>query len=549
MIAFINKHISKQKAPTFLFILILILQTLFAFFSCVSSDISGDEYFSYSTANNEQDFLYYTIGYIDETFENGWIDSEHINRTLTVADGEQFDLLTTYRQARRNVHPPLFYMLLHLSSGIIPGEFSHWTGSALNLLYYIATVFMLYKLSQLLVNNKYLALFPSLIWGFSFAANILTSYIRMYLPLCLVCLIIMYFHVKLLSDSEWNYFNLVLLAGFVTTGALLHHYFYVFLGFSCVTYFIMLLSKKCPMKKIITYCLTIGSGIFIELCLYPYTIKQIFSSYRGEETQANLVNTDLSLYIENIKKFWSQINEKAFNHTFKYILITIIIILIVKGLFTLFNKQQTSTVLASDSTILSKNAKHAFIYILSSGLLYTMVLAKVSYAMLWTYISPAYIPAIICMFMAIVWTIQKALPKHKIIISIVILSILSCSFFYQELTRNYESYRTFKSIDTAISPQYGSDVLFCYEEWDNIFYGRMLEMREMDEIHLLDCNNLDNIDIKSICELRESKDNILLYVPIRSGQKDTYLEKVSSQLEMNATLVYEYNKVAVYQLN
>jgi len=549
MFALNKQKSSKEKLPTFLFIFFLILLILFAIFSCVSSDISGDEFFSYSTANNEQGFLYYTLGNIDEFFENGWIDNEHINRTLTVADGEQFDILSTYRQARRNVHPPLFYMILHMSSALIPGEFSHWTGSILNILYYTATIIMLYKLSQLLVNNKNLALFPSLIWGFSFAADSLVSYIRMYLPLCLTCLIIMYFHVKLLSDSEWTKINLIFLAGFVTIGALLHHYFYVFLGFSCVTYFIILLVKKSSPKKIITYCLTIFSGILVELCLYPYSIQQIFFSYRGEETQANLVNTDISVYINNIKLFWAQINEKAFNSYFKYIFIIVTFILIFGFFFASLRKRQKPAQPTVVASVFSDSAKYAFIYILSSGLIYTLVLSKVSYAMLWTYISPAYIPAIICTFMVTIWAVQKSFTKYNLIISVLLLTLLTISYIPQGLSKNFESYYKFKAINNALQPHYGSDVLFCYEEWDNIFYGRMLEMCEMDEIHPLDCNELDTLDIHSICETRDTKDNLLLYVPYRSEQKDSYVEKVATQLEMNALPVYEYNRVAVYKLN
>ena len=77
----------------------------------------------------------------------------------------------------------------------------------------------------------------------------------------------------------------------------------------------------------------------------------------------------------------------------------------------------------------------------------------------------------------------------------------------------------------------------------------MSEMRYMDEIHVFDCAELSNTDLISICESRETKDPLLLYIPYRSELKESYVQTVSEKMNMNATLVYEYNKVVVYELN
>ena len=364
-----------------------------------------------------------------------------------------------------------------------------------------------------------------------------------------MCLLILYFHTKLLSDENWNRITLILLAGSVTIGALIHHYFYVFLGFSCVTYFTILLIQKSPWKKVVTYCLTIGAGILMELCLYPYTIKHIFFSYRGEETQANLANTDLAAYIENIKLFLTQINEKALNNLFFYICILVVVLLLSGMILSQYRKR--TAILPSDATsVFTENAKTAFIYILLSGVLYTLVLSKVSYAMLWTYISPAYIPTIISTIMIIVWAVQKSFHKYTVVISAIVIIILSCLHVPQEASKSLTSYKRFESIEDTLTPHYGSDVIFCYESsWDNIFYGRMAEMRYMDEIHVFDCGELNNTDLTAICESRKTKDNLLLYIPYRSELKDSYVQIVSEKMDMNATLVYEYNKVVVYELS
>ena len=247
----------------------------------------------------------------------------------------------------------------------------------------------------------------------------------------------------------------------------------------------------------------------------------------------------------------TQINEKALNSLFFHIC-TIVVVLLLSGMIvSLYNKKKGTDELVSDTTsVFTTNAKTAFIYILLSGALYTLVLSKVSYAMLWTYISPAYIPTIISTIMIIVWAAQKAFHNHTIVVSAIIIIAVSCLHIPQDVSANLTSYKRFESIEDALAPHYGNDVLFCYESsWDNIFYGRMSEMRYMDEIHVFDCAELSNTDLISICESRETKDPLLLYIPYRSELKESYVQTVSEKMNMNATLVYEYNKVVVYELN
>jgi len=538
--------LNKKNTPDVLFIIILVIQISLIIFGCAGKTLTGDEYFSYSTANNDQGFLYYTRGYIDLISETGWIKGDGIRELLTVENGDQFDLLSTYRQARSNVHPPLFYMLLHLTSGIIPGQLSHWTGSFWNVLFAVAILVLLYKLSQLLFKDKYVALIAPFIWGFSSAASVLTTYVRMYTMLCLMCLLILYFHVYLFDEKKWSTKNLLLLAACVTIGGLTHHFFYVFLGFSCITYFIILLIRKSKLRKLITYCVTIGSGIFAELCVYPYFIKQIFFGYRGTEAQENFASSDMAEYFRKVTSGLRTINKRALNGYFTLLLIFILILFVIACILYFYRKNNKNKIHAE--SCLTDNAKTAFIYIAISGLLYILVLTKVAYAPLWTYISPAYIPTLLSCIAAIVLLCNYINPKYIFVIFIPILLLTTIRHIPERISSTHANYIRFQEIDKTLRSHEGSDVIFCYEEWDNIFYGRMADMIYMDEIYSIDCSTLQDNTLPSILELREDKDALLLYLPYDSEHKEEYLRMVETQLQMQTEILYEYGHVSAYVL-
>ena len=90
-----------------------------------------DEYSSYGCANG--------VGSKNMRFENGvTYTPEEIEQQALAAyattEGKQFKFRNVWRNLSSNVHPPVFYVLLHFVCSLTPGVFSMWQAAAVNIL-------------------------------------------------------------------------------------------------------------------------------------------------------------------------------------------------------------------------------------------------------------------------------------------------------------------------------------------------------------------------------------------------------------------------------
>ena len=105
---------------------------------------------------------------------------------------------------------------------LIPGYF-------INVCSGIIICIFLYLISRKIFVNKWLAYVPALFWATSNAANISMTYIRMYGPLCALCLICLYLHLEFLEKEKTPKYLYIFLGVCTTIGTLTHYYFYVWL--------------------------------------------------------------------------------------------------------------------------------------------------------------------------------------------------------------------------------------------------------------------------------------------------------------------------------
>ena len=138
-------------------------------------------------------------------FYNTWHDASGLYRAVSVSRDNAFSY---------NVKNNAFFILLHTAYSFYPDVFSIWPAIILNIVFYIGTLIVLYMLTLILIDNKYLALLPCLLWGISNAAIEVVVNIRMYTMLVFFSTLITYLIFITINQNHrkwkfWVYSSLI----------------------------------------------------------------------------------------------------------------------------------------------------------------------------------------------------------------------------------------------------------------------------------------------------------------------------------------------------
>ncbi len=152
----------------------------------------ADELYSYGLSNsNYAPFLSWY--YNGERAYSG-TSAEHIYSRedfmsyVAVQEGQHFDYASVYYNQTQDVHPPVFYFLLHTVCSLFPGSFTKWTGLGLNFALFGGTIAALYALGMEIFegeNSWKKSLFVCALYAFSGEAISNATMIRMYMLLTL----------------------------------------------------------------------------------------------------------------------------------------------------------------------------------------------------------------------------------------------------------------------------------------------------------------------------------------------------------------------------
>lgn len=276
----------------------------------------GDELYSYHFVN-QIEYPYITEDRGEEAWMNTWHDSDFFLDYLTITEEEAFDIAGTYQSISKDVHPPLFYLLLELIcsafSMVFPGVFSKWCAILINILFFTLTIVVLYKLAEYITESDFMAMAVCILYGLSVGAASTIVFIRMYMVLTFCCVIFTYLNAllwkRLLYRKNMSGVSLYL-ALFLSTilGILTHYYFFVYAFFiSIVIWMYSLFAKK--YRFLIEYALTMAAGILSAYLIWPDMLNDIFKGYRGTEAFDNFSgNTDWKAFGE----LFSLINSELF---------------------------------------------------------------------------------------------------------------------------------------------------------------------------------------------------------------------------------------------
>lgn len=248
-----------------------------------------------------------------------WKTNEDAKEYLTIMKEDVFNFFSVYYNQSRDVHPPLFYILVHIFSTIWFGTFSKYIIFSINLIFFILTCLVLREILKLL-NKEYLSIPTIILYGLSIGAVSIMIFLRMYQMLIFFIVYSIFVHLQILKNNleidkkSRNQLILVTILGFLT-----QYYYCIFALFEFVVLGIILVIRKKynVLKKYFKYNLI---SAIVGVLMFPASIYHIFFSYRGMGASIK-VNI-----IERIIMYFKEIS-----YSFSIPTITLLIFIVVVG--------------------------------------------------------------------------------------------------------------------------------------------------------------------------------------------------------------------------
>lgn len=299
-------------------IVIFVISVVMTFFMTKKEGFHEDEMFSYGSSNYAYDNVYRPYGKEDETnifvkekimngniiqnlkyylidhrdvkdetlasikseFVPTWRSSDEANDYLTIQPKDALNYGMVYYNQSRDIHPPLFYFLVHTVSIFFMGHFSKYIIFSINLVFMILSLWTIKNIFEKL-DKKHLIVPALILYGFSMGAISTVIFQRMYSMLNFFVLMFISANIDIIKkdfdiDKKlWNKLTWIVLLGFWT-----QYYFCIVAGVVAVLVLIGVIRKQ-GKQGAITYILKYLKMAVIGVLLYPLSINHIFFSYRG----------------------------------------------------------------------------------------------------------------------------------------------------------------------------------------------------------------------------------------------------------------------------
>ncbi len=321
-------------------LLILILQMTTAVYFCYQkAGFHYDEYYSYYSSN-------VTYGLVPTDRE--WKNTDEIKSEFSVAPGERFQYAMVVLMQTYDVHPPVYYLILHTVCSFFPNVFSKWLGLSINLLGFLICFFLLAKITDYVSRGNWkIILSVCLLYGFNPGIISGITFIRMYILLCVWVLLLTLLHIRTMDSGQRTIrgFYLPMMIT-IYLGFLTHYYFIVFLFFMAGGMTIYLFWKNRNIRECIFYAGSVVLSLMLAVLSYRACLGHIFRGYRGTEATESFF--DLGNTWNRICFFYGLLN----HYVFGGLLGEILILLLLQSVFAIVlwkkqldRKKQMQTIL------------------------------------------------------------------------------------------------------------------------------------------------------------------------------------------------------------
>lgn len=519
--------LQSKKANILILALVLVLALMSSIFYCLGGDFGSDEVFSVGFANNTEDFLFMTRSVCDNYSTDGWLDSEFFRDYFGVEKGEGFSFVPIYKNVRDDVHPPAFFMLLNAVSTICGGKPSTLPGDIINVVAALVMTLVLYQIGRKLFDSPLLAAIVPILWIGSAGASDGIQYIRMYLPFSVIVVIEIYLSMLLLEGKKntWIY---VLIGVFSFVGTLTHYYFYVAFFFIAAFMTVWYLRNK-TYKEMAKYLGFLAGFEVLSVTIWPYVVKHLLFSDRGEQAMGNLKSGDLNYYAEHLKGFAGTYNDEVFNGMGQFIVPVLIVTLMICAFLS--NKRKVNNVDAKPSKINSNML--GLVCVTAIG--YFLVLFKISYSYRWHYVSPTF-ALIDILIAAVVVYIYRNSQKAVAYALIAITFVMSFAGNGWLIKTSIDKGHFLTERDNAKNAIVANrQVFFIYDDWSDTIDNQSMYLMNADNICFIQSDEIDDTNWEELLDKCPGDTSEIVFMVSDYNQKaDEEFERIIDNIQYDS---------------
>lgn len=230
-----------------------------------------------------------------DTRTTTWLPGQAYIDYLAVSKSNTFNYASVYYNQRGDVHPPLYYMILHTLCSFFPGVFSPWFALSMNILFLLLMLAVLYRMTKAHLGGETTALVTVAVTGLCCGTMTTAVFLRMYALMTLMVVTCCAVHLRAIADDfQWKGKKGVLLVLTVIGGYMTHYYFVLYaIGIAAVSVIVMAVRKK--WRSLLRYILLLTCAAAIGLCIWPFSVKHVFFGYRGNAAMGILSTGDFYL--------------------------------------------------------------------------------------------------------------------------------------------------------------------------------------------------------------------------------------------------------------
>lgn len=388
-----------------LYILLLVVLTI-----AISSkeDFHVDELLTYNLANDDswfepEDGISYrpaNQAFLDAMTSNGTFELDHV-----------------WEQQKNDVHPPLYYILVHAICTLFPNSFSVWYAAVINVLFAILTLHIFRKIVCLFINNIHVNYMISLAYIFSAGVISLSTFMRMYVMVMFWVTLFAYIILKNISKFRWEVF--LELALITIGGALTHYYFILYVFFMSAVIVIVLVFQK-RIKEILMYLLSMIISGMISYFIFPPMLTHILGSGHSKIAVEKFTSAN---FLEQLKIFYDILNNNLFGGFGGIVVLAIMFFLCIVFVNTIKNKQMES--------LYNSLEVQRYILVIVPVLLYILFVSKTASHNVDRYVSPIYAVLLAGIMCIMCRCVMKVITKEKysyIFLAVVLCIMVSSSY-------------------------------------------------------------------------------------------------------------------------
>lgn len=499
---------------TVILIIFIVVQLLLVFLMQMRTVADSDAIFSYTLANNPYDYTFIDKKYEEFPQNNGWLSAHILRENYVVEEYDRFNYAGVYHHQRHDVHPPLYYFLVHTISSFFVGQYSIFFTLAINFVVLLITDILLVKLFQELYGEKGYALVPLVLLSSLDVMLFLFTWARMYMLLFMFCFWYLLIHWKLIKNREcWKKSFLVQMVLCIFLGTMTHYYFYVYAA--CLTLLAMFFFIYEKRKyAVLNYIYAGVVGIMASWIVFPWVVAHIFGNAQGK-------HTDITPWsMEKIRNYVGFCNEKLFNGRI-WLAILILALLFVCGVESKRSGNVGKEISLSDKRIFK-------VMVFGSGIFYSLIIYTLDGETQF-YSTPYYMTFVIWFSMILIDLTGKNkffLKKDHSIIAVSVICVLAitsvsvgqtCFANAVEVVNAVMHHTSLKSPFHRVSEDYSQyDCIFIEQEQNGLLQNMWFEFGEYDEfkkIAVADFNQY-GIDKSTLKGRKTEEGGILVYAPM-----------------------------------